>query len=78
MFQARLYQIKIVYACSKQINYEKLISEKVAELEVVEKRQRFVRNEKRVQFLRFLKSGADAGICAKPSRCRFPPEQTPL
>ncbi len=39
------------------MNYEKLISENVAELEVVEKQQRFVRNEKRVQFLKSLKSG---------------------
>lgn len=39
------------------MNYEKLISESVAELEVLEKKQRLVRNEKRVQFLKFLKSG---------------------
>lgn len=42
------------------MNYEKLISESVSELEVVEKKQRLVRNEKRIQFLKFLKNGEAA------------------
>ena len=40
------------------MKYEELIKESVTELEVVENKQRLVRNEKRVQFLKFLKSGA--------------------
>lgn len=39
------------------MNYEKLIVESVSELEVVEKKQDLARNMKRIQFLRFLKSG---------------------
>jgi len=39
------------------MNYEKLINESISQLEVVEKKQRLVRNEKRIQFLKFLKSG---------------------
>jgi len=39
------------------MNYEKLINESVSQLEVVEQKQRLVRNEKRIQFLKFLKSG---------------------
>ncbi len=39
------------------MNYDRLISKGVLELEVVEKKQRLVRNEKRIQFLKFLKSG---------------------
>jgi len=40
------------------MNYEKLIIETVSELESIEKKQQLVRNEKRVQFLKFLKNGA--------------------
>ena len=39
------------------MNYEKLIDESVGELEGIEKKQRLVRNAKRIQFLKFLKSG---------------------
>ena len=39
------------------MSYEKLISESVSQLEVLRKKQRLVRNEKRIQFLKFLKSG---------------------
>ncbi len=39
------------------MNYEKLIIETVSELESIEKKQQLVRNEKRVQFLKFLKTG---------------------
>lgn len=42
------------------MNYEKLINESVSQLEVVEKKQRLVRNEKRIQFLKFLKNGEAA------------------
>ncbi len=52
-----LYQIRIVYAYNEQMNYGKLINESVSELEVAEKNQPLVRNEKRIQFLKFLKSG---------------------
>ena len=34
------------------MNYEKLISESVSQLEVLRKKQRLVRNEKRIQFLK--------------------------
>lgn len=54
------------------MNYEKLISENVAELEVLEKQQRFVRNEKRVQFLKFLKSGEDKPRPFKNNLCQKP------
>ena len=39
------------------MNYEKIISESGDELEVAEKKQRLVRNQKRVQFLKVLKNG---------------------
>jgi len=42
------------------MQYEQLISESVGELEAMEKKQRLVRNEKRVKFLKLLKSGEAA------------------
>jgi transposase len=40
------------------MKYDDLISESFEELQTLEKKQQLVRNEKRVQFLKFLKSGA--------------------
>lgn len=39
------------------MNYEELIGETIDELRKFEKRQKLVRDEKRIRFLRFLKSG---------------------
>ncbi len=39
------------------MNYQELIGETFEQLQNIEKKQKLVRNEKRVRFLRFLKSG---------------------